>query len=98
MSIAASTNLRVMSLSSESSSSTCGVIGSSAIPHLGQVPGPSRTTSGCIGQVYFTPGLAAAGVARECAPPQHECVCVGGPETKRPGSARNWSRQWRLQK
>ena len=28
-----------------------GVIGSSAMPHLGQVPGVSWTTSGSIGQV-----------------------------------------------
>ena len=26
--------------------------GSSAMPQMGHVPGPGRTTSGCIGQVY----------------------------------------------
>ena len=29
-----------------------GIIGSSAMPQIGQVPGASRTISGCIGQVY----------------------------------------------
>ena len=43
---------RVKSASSGvSSSSSEGIIGSSAMPHLGQVPGPSWTISGCIGQV-----------------------------------------------
>ena len=32
-----------------------------AMPHFGQVPGPSWTTSGCIGQVYFAPGDRGAG-------------------------------------
>jgi len=32
-----------------------GVIGSSAMPQMGQLPGASRTISGCIGQVHFTP-------------------------------------------
>ena len=32
------------------------------VPHFGHVPGPSCTTSGCIGQVYFTClGAGAAG-------------------------------------
>ena len=38
----------------------CGIIGSSAMPHLGQAPGPSCTISGCIGQVYFAPGTTGA--------------------------------------
>lgn len=29
-------------------------IGSKSIPHLGQVPGLSEITSGCMGQVYFS--------------------------------------------
>src|SRR5688572_6777339 len=37
--------------------------GSSAIPQSGQSPGPSRATSGCIGQVQVAPGAAAAGGA-----------------------------------
>ena len=44
---------RVMSLSSGfSSSSRVTVRGSKAMPHLGQLPGSSRTISGCMGQVY----------------------------------------------
>ena len=44
---------RVMSISSAfSSSAPVAVMGSSAMPHLGQEPGSSRTISGCIGQVY----------------------------------------------
>ena len=44
---------RVMSVSSGfSPSSAETVCGSSAIPHLGQSPGPSCSTSGCIGHVY----------------------------------------------
>ncbi len=34
-----------------SSSSSVGIIGSSAMPHFGQSPGPACCTSGCIGQV-----------------------------------------------
>jgi hypothetical protein len=37
-----------------SSSSPETVRGSSAIPQMGQDPGPGRTTCGCIGQVYST--------------------------------------------
>jgi hypothetical protein len=32
-----------------------GVIGSSAMPQMGHAPGPSRTISGCMGQVHFVP-------------------------------------------
>ena len=32
-----------------------GIIGSKVMPHFGQLPGLSETTSGCIGQVYFVP-------------------------------------------
>src|SRR5580692_6626176 len=55
-------NLRVISTSSGFfSSSTLIVLGSSAIPQIGQDPGASRTISGCIGQVYsaFVVGSAA---------------------------------------
>ena len=31
--------------------------GSSAMPHLGQLPGPRCRTSGCMGQVYSASGL-----------------------------------------
>lgn len=43
------------------------VAGSRAIPHLGQVPGPGRRTSGCIGQVY-SPDAPDAGVGSFGAP------------------------------
>ena len=33
-------------------------IGTNVIPHLGHWPGPARTTSGCIGQVYLCAGDA----------------------------------------
>ena len=43
---------RVMSTSSGlGASSSATMRGSSAMPQIGQAPGPSRTTSGCIGQV-----------------------------------------------
>ena len=58
---AASQNRRVMSRSSSlSSSSPVAAIGSSAMPHLGQLPGSSRTISGCIGQVHFVAAGAGA--------------------------------------
>ena len=45
---------RVMSISSRfGPSSALGDIGSSAMPQIGHDPGPSRTISGCIGQVHF---------------------------------------------
>ena len=45
-------NRRVMSTSSGLGGSSAGtVIGSSAMPQIGQSPGSSRTISGCIGQV-----------------------------------------------
>ncbi len=53
---------RVMSASSGfSSSSSVTVVGSSAMPQMGQSPGASRTTSGCIGQVYCVRVAAATG-------------------------------------
>ena len=39
-------------------------IGSSAMPQIGQEPGPSRTISGCIGQVYFVPAGAGFSAGR----------------------------------
>ena len=45
-------NRRVIKTNSGfASSATEAVRGSKAMPQMGQVPGPSRTTSGCIGQV-----------------------------------------------
>src|SRR3981081_3875156 len=48
---------RVRSRSSESSS-TPPSIGTSAMQQLWEEPGPSFTSSGCIGQVYLTPSFA----------------------------------------
>ena len=51
---------RAMSVSSGfSSSSRLTVRGSSAIPQIGQFPGPARTICGCIGQVHsvFVAGI-----------------------------------------
>jgi hypothetical protein len=39
-------------------SPSVGVIGSSAMPQIGQLPGPGRWTSGCIGQVQIAPSGA----------------------------------------
>src|SRR6202047_5465917 len=53
-------NRLVMSINSgsgASSSETCS--GSSAMPQIGQLPGPTCRTSGCIGQVYMVPAGAA---------------------------------------
>ncbi len=62
-------NRRVMSTSSGLGPvSAATVIGSSAMPHFGQLPGSSRTISGCIGQVYCTL-VAATGCAGSSAMP-----------------------------
>ena len=45
-------NLLDMSANSGFVSSLVTSRGSSAIPQIGQLPGPDRTISGCIGQVY----------------------------------------------
>ena len=37
------------------------VIGSSAMPHFGQAPGPCCTISGCMGHVYSASVATAAG-------------------------------------
>ena len=52
--------LRMLSSSGLSSSAADAVRASRAMPHLGQLPGASRTTSGCMGQVH---SVRAAGVA-----------------------------------
>ena len=91
---------RVMSLSSASSSppSADATMGSRAMPHFGQLPGPSWTISGCMGQVYFP-------LPRGCPPSGTlpESCWTGSPP---PGSAwvyfsgsdRNFVAQWGLQK
>ena len=58
---------RVWSTSSGFSSSVVPATGTSAMPHFGHEPGPSRTISGCIGQVYFAPaGAFGASVRPAC--------------------------------
>src|SRR5436309_2184742 len=53
------TRRRVIAASSGLSPSALTARGSSAMPHTGQEPGSSRTTSGCIGQTYSpAPGAA----------------------------------------
>jgi len=37
------------------------------MPQMGQCPGPSRTISGCIGQVYSTFAAAAAAIGAAAA-------------------------------
>ena len=62
---------RVMSSSSGLGGSSCVTArGSSAMPHAGHAPGSSRTTSGCIGQVYSTAAGAAATISGSRAMPQ----------------------------
>src|SRR5581483_623259 len=61
---------RVMSVSSGlTSSSAVTRRGSRAIPQMGQLPGASRTISGCIGQVHSVLGRGAAGKAGSSAMP-----------------------------
>ena len=62
------------------------ITGSSAIPQMGQVPGLSWRISGCMGQVYTVPATGAP-----------SWVSWAG-ATYCAGSARNFSRQWGLQK
>jgi hypothetical protein len=47
-----------------------GIIGSRVMPHFGQLPGLSETTSGCIRQVYFLVFIMVAD-------PQKCLVCMG---------------------
>ena len=57
-------NRRVMSASSGLGPvSAVTVTGSSAIPQIGQEPGPGRRISGCIGQVYSTTSPSVGAVA-----------------------------------
>ena len=62
------------------SSAAVAVIGSSAMPQIGHAPGPSRTISGCIGQVHCVLP-AAMGTSRSSAIPHF-------------GQAPGWS--WRI--
>jgi hypothetical protein len=62
-------NRRVMSSSSGlRSSPAVATRGSRAMPQIGHVPGPGRTTSGCIGHVYSAPGGAGGPAARGGSP------------------------------
>ncbi len=68
--IALTQNRRVMSRSSGFSSWVAVTVrGSSAIPQMGQLPGWSRTISGCMGQVYSVL-VSATGVSGSSAIPQ----------------------------
>ena len=51
-----------------SSSAAVTVIGSSAMPQIGQEPGRSRTISGCMGQVHWV-RVAATGISGSSAIP-----------------------------
>ena len=66
-------------------------IGSSAMPQIGQVPGPSWTISGSIGQVYLVPAGAEAAAAASA-------LARSAASRKRAGSAMKRSRQRGLQK
>jgi hypothetical protein len=58
----------VMSASSGFAGSSAVIaLGSRAIPHSGQGPGASRTTSGCIGHVHSVPGIGAGSGGRSLA-------------------------------
>ena len=61
---------RVMLRNSGFSSSVAVIVrGSSAMPQIGQNPGPGRTISGCIGHVYSL-RVAGKAVSRSSAMPQ----------------------------
>ena len=62
-------NRRFMSSSSGFVSSTATARGSNAIPHFGQVPGSGLTTSGCMGQTYWTFSSGHAGASSSRAMP-----------------------------
>src|SRR3546814_19586697 len=59
------------------------VIGSSAIPHFGHSPGSSCTTSGCIGQVYWTCRCKGMGAASSSGMPHFGQAA--GPSFSTPG-------------
>ncbi len=66
----ATQNLRVMSRSSGFSSCTAVTVrGSRTIPQMGHEPGPGRTISGCMGQVYSV-RVEAMGTSGSRAMPQ----------------------------
>jgi hypothetical protein len=76
------------------SSSRDGAMGSRAMPQMGQIPGPSVTISGSMGQVYFT--ATPSGTSRGC-------TVTGASELVRfgmyfSGSRLNFSRHFELQK
>src|SRR5215510_16294669 len=57
-------NRRVMSTNSGlAASSKVTVLGSRAMPHMGQKPGSGRTISGCIGHTYSVFTIGAGGAA-----------------------------------
>ncbi len=60
-------NRRDMLRSSAFPASSSGCMGSSAIPQMGQSPGPSRMTCGCMGQVHLP--LRLTGTAGSSAMP-----------------------------
>ena len=72
VSAALTQNRRLMSASSGLASEAAdGAIGSSAIPQMGQSPGSSRRTSGCIGQVQPARPLSAlTDAAADSMPPR----------------------------
>src|SRR5713226_2464475 len=98
--IALAQNRRVISASSGfSCCSRVTVVGSSAMPQMGHTPGPLRTTSGCMGQVYVTSAAPTGDTARGAAGvATGACVIAGLSPVYFSGSAWNFSRQCRLQK
>ncbi len=60
---------RVMLTSSGLAAFRVTVRGSSAMPQIGQEPGPSRTICGCIGQVYSVRSVGAEGSVASSAMP-----------------------------
>ena len=68
------------------SSAAVTVRGSSAMPQIGQVPGASRTISGCIGQVHSS--TPARAVARDGRGRRAAGTAAGPCEIASPGSAR----------
>jgi hypothetical protein len=87
---------RMLRISESSSPPAYESTGSRAIPHFEQTPGPSATTSGCIGQAYFVPVGRTGGIP-SC--PERAGVGPADGETAYlVGSTRNCSEQCRLQK
>jgi hypothetical protein len=88
-------NRRVMSSSSGfGASPSVTVLGSRAIPQIGQLPAPGRTISGCIGQVQVAPaGTSGAEGAAVRAVGEGKVF-----PTKAAGSASSRARRFALQK